>query len=820
MLIDHPLTFPHPMKNTRSHRTIPALTSCFGLIGVSLAAATLIATIASTQAQQAGAKGVTAVAPEVSTTLPFEPFRFKGNVGRTLADSDAPQFPKLVRPPKGAPNVVLILIDDAGYGQFGTFGGQVPTPALDSVAKSGLRYSRFHTTALCSPTRAALLTGRNHHSTGNGVITEAATGYDGYTGMIGKDVGTIAEVLRQHGYATSWFGKNHNTPDWETSQVGPFDRWPSGLGFDYFYGFMGGDMDQWQPTLYENHQLVPRSTDPNYILTTDLVDKSISWLRQTRSIDSEKPFFLYMATGATHAPHHVRPEFVARYKGQFDMGWDVYREQTFERQKKLGVIPADTKLTPRPAELPAWDSLSADQKKLFAHMMEVFAAFTDETDHEMGRLLEAVRALPDADNTIVLYEVGDNGSSAEGGLVGLLNENSFFNGVPESLEDNLKAMDELGGPKHFNHFPAGWAWAMNTPFQWAKQIASHLGGVRNPLVISWPAKIKDKGGVRSQFHHVIDIAPTIYEACGITFPTMLNGVAQKPIEGVSMAYTFDKAEAPDRRRSQYFEMMVNRAMYSDGWWAASRTGIPWVSSPTPVDADTATWELYNIDEDFAQANDLAAKNPQKLRELQDLWWAEAARYNVLPLDGRKVERLNSEMQGRPSLTGTRTSFTYYPGTLAVASGSAPKILNKSFSITADIEAGEKPNSGAILSFGGSDGGYGLYVRDGKATFVGNYLNRVITRVTSPDPLPSGAVKVRGEFAYDGGGIGKGGKLSLFVNDNKVGEGRMEHTQAMTLGLGGTLDIGADTGSAVDESYTPPFKFDGTIKQVTLDLKPN
>jgi arylsulfatase len=484
------------------------------------------------------------------------------------------------------------------------------------------------------------------------------------------------------------------------------------------------------------------------------------------------------------------------------------------------VVPANAKLTPRPKELPAWDSLSADQKRLFSRMMEVFAGFTAETDYEMGRLLDVVRAQPDADNTIILYQVGDNGSSAEGGLVGLLNENSFFNGVPESLEANLKAMDELGGPKHFNHFPAGWAWAMNTPFQWAKQIASHLGGVRNPLAISWPAKITDKGGVRPQFHHVIDIAPTIYEACGITFPNVLNGVPQKPIEGVSMAYSFDSAKAPDHRRSQYFEMFINRAIYSDGWWAASRTGIPWESSPKPANPDTATWELYNLDEDFSQADDLAAKNPQKLRDLQDQWWAAAAKYNVLPMDGRKTERLSAELQGRPSLTGTRTTFTYYPGTLAVPSGSAPKILNKSFAITADIEMSADSKNGAILSFGGSDGGYGLYIKEGKPVFVGNFLNQVLTRATSTSPLPAGPAKVRAEFAYDGGGLGKGGNISLFVNDKKVGEGRMEHTQAMTLGLGGTLDIGEDTGSAVDESYTPPFRFGGTIKQVTVDLKPN
>lgn len=763
------------------------------------------------------ARGQEASTTGTTQVLPYPDFHFKGSIGRTIDESDPPEFPQPVRPPQGAPNIVYILIDDAGYGQFGTFGGQVQTPGLDSVAASGLRYTRFHTTALCSPTRAALLTGRNHHSTGTGVITEAATGYDGYTGIIGKNVGTIAEVLRQHGYATAWFGKNHNTPDWETSQVGPFDRWPSGLGFDYFYGFMGGDMDQWQPTLYENHELVPRSTDPNYILTPDLVDHAIAWLRRTRSVAADKPYFLYMSTGATHAPHHVSPQFLEKYQGKFHQGWDKYREETFARQKKLGVVPENAVLTPRPKELPAWDSLSADQKKLFSRMMEVFAAFTDETDHEMSRLLELVRSLPDADNTLIFYEVGDNGASAEGGLVGLLNENSFFNNVPESLEDNLKHMDELGGPKHFNHFPAGWAWAMNTPFQWTKQIASHLGGVRNPVAISWPARIKDKGGVRHQFHHVIDIAPTIYEACGIQFPDILNGVAQKPIEGVSMLYSFDKADAPDRRRTQYFEMFINRALYHDGWWAASRVNIPWEGSAKAANPDTATWELYNLEEDFTQANDLASSNPQKLRDLQDMWWSEAARYSVLPLDGRKTERLNGELQGRPSLAGKRNSFTYYPGTEGLPAGSAPNVLNKSFTVTAEIENDTDQPEGAIFSLGGGDGGYGLYVLDGKPVFAGNFLSRSIARAASESALPKGAVKVRGEFKYDGDGMGKGGTLSLFVNDKKVADARLEQTQAITLGLGGTLDIGIDTGSPVDDAYTPPFSFNGKIEQVTVEL---
>jgi arylsulfatase len=773
-----------------------------------------------TLAQKDAPPSVKQVPPGRANVLPLPDFKYTGSVGRTIDESDPPEFPKPVQPPKGAPNIVFILIDDAGYGQFGTFGGQVPTPALDRVAADGLRYTRFHTTALCSPTRAALLTGRNHHSTGNGVITEAATGYEGYTGLIGKNVGTIAEVLRQYGYATSWFGKNHNTPDWETSVNGPFDRWPSGLGFDYFYGFMGGDVDQWQPTLYENHQLVPRSNDPNYILTHDLVDHAVTWLHRVRSIAPDKPYFLYMATGATHAPHHVSPEFIAKYKGKFDQGWDRYREQTFERQKKLGVVPQNAKLTPRPSELPAWDSLSADQKRLFARMMEVFAAFTDQTDFEMGRLLDVVRSLPDADNTLVFYQVGDNGASAEGGLVGLLNENSFFNNVPEDLADNLARMGELGGPKHFNHFPAGWAWAMNTPFQWTKQIASHLGGVRNPLAVSWPAKIRDKGGVRQQFHHVIDVAPTIYEAVGIDFPDVLNGVAQKPIEGVSMVYSFDSAKAAGRRRTQYFEMFINRGIYNDGWWAASRVNIPWVGDAAAPNPDTAKWELYNLDDDFAQANDLAASNPAKLRQMQDLWWSEAARYQVLPMDGRKTVRLSAELQGRPNPTGGRTTFTYYPGIEALPSGSAPSLLNKSWSITADLAIPKGPVEGALFSMGALDGGFGLYVQKGKPVFVGNYLGRSWTRVTSKSALPAGPVKLRAEFAYDGGGLGKGGTLSLFVNDTKVGDARMAATHPITLGLGGALDIGMDSGAPVDDAYTPPFRFNGTIEKVTLKtMKP-
>src|SRR5215510_5203592 len=625
--------------------------------------------------------------PQAGTpsVLPRPDFHFPGTVGRTYKDSDPAQFPQPVAAPKGAPNVVLILIDDVGFGQFSVFGGGVSSPNMEKLAQQGLRFNRFHTTALCSPTGAALLTGRNHHSVATGVIQEAATGYDGYTGIIPKSAGTVAEVLRQNGYMTAWIGKNHNTPTWEASAAGPFDHWANGLGFDYFYGFNGGDSDHWHPVLYENRNLVPASTDPNYYLTTDLADHSIAWVRRVKGLAPDKPFFLYVAPGATHSPHHAPAEWIAKFKGNFDAGWDVYRQQTLERQIKLGVVPPNTKLSARSPGLPAWDSLAPDQKRLYARMMEVFAGYGANCDYEMGRVVDAVKKLPGADNTIVIYIAGDNGSSAEGGLEGSVNENLFFNGFTEKWQDNLKVMDELGGPKHFNHFPSAWAHAMDTPFQWTKQVASHFGGTRNPMIISWPAKIKDKGGLRSQFTHVIDIVPTLYEVIGITPPQMLNGITQKPIEDVSFAYTFDDATAKERRVTQYFEMGANRGLYHNGWTASALSFPPWEPNRSGFDPDKQKWELYNIDEDFSQANDLAAANPQKLREMQDLWWVEAARYNVLPLDWRAVERLNAELMGRPDLAGKRTTFTYYPGQTALPNDAAPRILNKSWTLTADLE---------------------------------------------------------------------------------------------------------------------------------------
>jgi arylsulfatase A-like enzyme len=753
------------------------------------------------------------------SVLPRPDFHFPGNVGRTYLDSDPPQFPQPVQAPKGAPNVVLILIDDAGFGQFSTFGGSVPSPTMDKLAAEGLRYNSFHTTALCSPTRAALITGRNHHSAATGVIGETATGYDGYTTVLPRNTGTVGEVLRQNGYMTAWIGKNHNTPVWEASAAGPFDRWANGLGFDYFYGFNGGDMNHWNPVLYENRNLVPASSDPKYYLTTDLADHAIAWVRKVKSIAPDRPFLLYVAPGATHAPHQVPQDWIDQFKGKFDMGWDKYREETIERQKRLGVIPANSKLTERSAGLPAWDSLNADQKRLYARMIEVFAAYGAECDYEMGRIIDAVKQLPDAANTVFIYIAGDNGSSAEGGIEGSINENLFFNGFSEKWQDNLKFIDELGGPKHFNHFPAAWAHAMDTPFQWTKQVASHFGGTRNPMIVSWPARIKDRGGLRQQFMHVIDVVPTLYEVIGITPPTELNGIPQKPIEGISFAYTFNDAQAKERHTTQYFELGANRGLYHDGYMASALSFQPWQSVRTGFDPDKQKWELYNISEDFSQANDLAAANPQKLRELQDLWWAEAAKYNVLPLDWRATERMNAELMGRPSLAGDRKTFTYYPGQVALPGEAAPRILNKSWTLTADIEVPEGGVEGMIVTHGGLEGGYGLYVRDSKPQFVYNYLSLERYDIASTAPLPKGKVQIKVNFAYGGkpGELGKGATVTMTVNGSKVAEGELPKTIPQQISIGEGLDIGEDIGSPVDFTYKPPFPFTGKIEKVTVDV---
>jgi arylsulfatase A-like enzyme len=750
--------------------------------------------------------------------LPAPEGKFNGVIRPTYKDSKLDKIP-VIRAPKGAPNVLLVLIDDCGFGQWGTFGGQTPTPNLDRLAKAGLRYTCFHTTALCSPTRAALLTGRNHHSAGTGTITELGDAYPGYTGQIPKSAAMISEILRQNGYTTAFYGKNHNIPDWETSVSGPFDRWPTQQGFDHFYGFVGGESNQWQPALYENTRPVemeiPKGREGNYTLNDALADRAIDFIRQQKSVTPDRPFFVYYAPGATHAPHHVPKEWVDKFKGQFSQGWDKYREEAFERQKKLGVIPASAKLTPRPSEIPAWDSLTPDQKRVAERLMETFAAYTAQTDYEVGRVLDALDDVGQTDNTLVFWEIGDNGSSMEGGLYGCFNEMVGLSGYPEDPHVLVQNLDQIGGPNSYNHFPVGWAWAMNTPFHWGKQIASHFGGTRNPLVISWPSRIKDKGGVRQQFHHVIDIAPTILEAASITEPYQVNGVPQKPIEGVSMMYSFDDANAKGHRPTQYFEMFGNRAIYNDGWIAACRHGrLPWENTPSG-EFEKDTWELYKLDEDFTEYNDVAAKHPDKLKELRELFWMEAVKYNVLPLDDRFVERADPSL--RPSLIEGRTNFTYFPGAFRIPESSAPNTKNKSHSITVDLEVPKEGADGVLVAEGGVVGGFTLYVKDGKPIYEYNYFTQARYKVESSQKLQPGQCTIRMDFEYDGGGIAKGGNVALFVNGKKVGEGRVDKTEPMRFSADETFDIGMDTGSPVSSDYASPNKFTGKIKDVKIEL---
>lgn len=750
---------------------------------------------------------------------PEEPFG--GKIGLTYKDSE-PVKPKLKIPAtfnlEDPPNVLIVLVDDCGYGQMGTFGGSIPTPTMDRVAKNGLKYTQFHTTALCSPTRAALLTGRNHHSVASGVIGEAGTGFPGYSGVIPASAATFAEVLREYGYANAWFGKNHNVPDWETSLVGPFDRWAGGLGFDYFYGFVGGDTDQFHPALVEGKKRIePPETNEDgspYHFTTDIADHAIRTIRSANAVAPQKPFFVYFATGATHAPHQVPADWRDKFKGQFDDGWDAYREKTLKRQIELGVVPVGTKLTPRPDSLPAWDTLPDAEKKVYARMMEVFAAFTAHTDHEAGRIIDAIDELGELDNTLVIYMAGDNGSSAEGGLSGLLNEMTFFNAIPEPLDAKLAAVDTLGSDKHYNHFPAAWAHAMDTPFQWTKQIASHFGGTRNGLAISWPKRIKARGEVRHQFHHVIDIAPTILEAVGVPFPAQFNGVAQKPIEGVSMMYTFDDAEAKGRRTKQYFEMLGNQGMYHDGWMLSAIRGEPWLSESPPIDLLNMPWELYHVDEDFSQANNLAKKHPEKVAEMVKLFFAEAAKYNVLPLDGRKTERLN--VDNRPSLTQGRKTFTY-PNRLRLPEGGAPDLKHKSHTITATVEIPETGAEGMLLTQGGRFAGFGLYVRDGKLVYHYNLAGVERFTVKSEKRLPAGKVTLKAVYKSDSDKPFAGATVTLYADDKKLAEGRVDKSIPNRVTLDETLDVGFDTGTPVADGYDMPFAFTGKLKGVTIQL---
>jgi arylsulfatase A-like enzyme len=757
------------------------------------------------------------------SVLPITPAPFKGKIGRTAADS-TPDFPKGVKAPEGAPNILLILTDDVGFGASSTFGGPIQTPNFQRLADSGLRYNMFHTTALCSPTRAALISGRNHHSVHSGVITEFATGYPGYDSLIPKSAGSVGEVLKENGYNTSWFGKMHNVPDWMSSQAGPFDLWPVGLGFEYFYGFIGGDSDQWHPALYENTRPIePYLGQPDYIFDRDMANKAIAWMQMQHALAPDKPWLLYYATGTAHAPHHAPKEWIDKYKGQFDQGWDKVREETLARQIKLGVVPPNTLLTKRPEQIPAWDSLSEDQKRLYARMMEVYAGALSYADNQIGRLLDAVEESGQLDNTLVIFIMGDNGASPEGTLQGTTNEvGTNGNGVKEDLPYLLSMMDKLGGPLTYNHYPVGWAHAMDSPMQWTKQVASHFGGTRNGLVISWPARIKDEGGLRSQFSHVIDIVPTIYEAVGITPPTMLDGVKQDPLDGVSLVYTFDDAKAPERHSTQYFELVGNRAIYKDGWMASTTPlRLPWVTVGDEPNPDDFKWELYNITDDFSQANNLADKYPDKLKELQKAFDVEAKKYNVYPLDSSFASRADPAI--RPSLTRGRTEFTYEPGMIRIPEGSAPDFKNKSWTVAADITIPDDGASGVLATIGGRFGGWALLLNDSKPEFVYAFSNQPQHkfRIASDQALSPGNHVVRFKFDYEGGGIGKGATGTLLVDEKPIAEGKIPQTIAIRFSLDETFDVGEDAGTPVVEDYADkmPYAFTGTLKKFAVVLEP-
>jgi arylsulfatase A-like enzyme len=756
-------------------------------------------------------------AAEPAGKLPPNPAEFKGVIGRTIKDSK-PAFPEPVRAPKDAPNVVIIMTDDTGFGHPSTFGGPIPTPTLDRLAKNGLRYNRFHTTALCSPTRAALLTGRNHHSASSGMVEEFATGFPGYNSLLPANAALVSQVLKGNGYSTAAFGKWHNTPGWEAGPTGPFDRWPTGLGFQYFCGFLGGDTNQWAPGLVENTRRIEPPYDPAYHFMTDMTNHAIDWVRTQKSTEPNKPFFVYFAPGATHAPHQAPKRWIERFKGQFDQGWDKVREETFARQKQLGVVPADTILTPRHKSIPAWDSLSADDKRLYARMQEVFAGYLAYTDSEIGRLIEAIEQLGELDNTIVIYIVGDNGASPEGGVPGTDNEAKRFNGIVDTVAANRKLLEQFGGPLAYNNYPVGWAYAGSTPFKWTKQIASHFGGTRNPMVVSRPKRIKDRGGLRTQFHHVIDIAPTLYEAIGIRPPSEVNGITQKPIEGVSLAYTFDHPQAKGRRVTQYFEMLGSRALYHDGWVAAAFHGrIPWgaFSLGGGPDIDEEPWELYRIDDDFSEATDLAHQYPNKLRELQSMFWIEAAKYQVLPIDDRTAGRLLNDPH--PEVAPGRTKATFFPG-IILPEVCAPNTKNRSSTITALVNIHKAGAEGVLVAEGGRFGGYSLYIKHGKLIWHYNLLNTVRYTITSDTDVPLGRSKLRYEFTADNKARGAGGLGKLFINDKQVGEGRIARTVPNILSIDETFNVGMDIATPVSEDYQSPFRFTDTLERVTIELK--
>ena len=732
-------------------------------------------------------------------------------------------YPKIdqLRPPAGAPNVLVILIDDAGFGAASAFGGPCQTPNAEKLAAGGLKFTRFHTTALCSPTRQALLTGRNHHSVGMGGITEIASGSPGYSSVLPNTASPIARTLKLNGYATAQFGKCHEVPVWETSPAGPFDAWPTGGGgFEYFYGFIGGEAHQYYPSLYEGTTPieVERTPEEGYHLMEDMTDKAIGWIGQQKALIPEKPFFVYFAPGATHAPHHVPKEWADKYKGKFDGGWDKLREETYARQQKLGVIPPDTQLTKRHKEIPAWDEMPEALKPVLRREMEVYAGFLEYTDHHVGRLLDSLEKLGQLENTLIYYIIGDNGASAEGTLNGTFNEMINFNGAAaiETPEFLMERIDKLGGPESYNHYAVGWAHAMNTPYQWTKQVASHWGGTRNGTIVHWPNGIKAKGEMRTQFHHVIDIAATVLDVAGLPEPLSVNGVQQMPIQGVSMAYCFNDAKAAERRETQYFEMFGNRGIYHKGWTAVTRHKTPWllIGEKTPA-FDDDNWELYDTSKDWSQANDLSKQMPEKLHELQRLWLIEAVRYNVLPLDDNLAARFNPDTAGRPVLIKGKTQILFQ-GMGRLSENSVVSIKNKSHAVTAELVVPEAEAEGVIIAQGGNIGGWTLYAKAGKLKYCYNLLGVHYFFTESKDRLPAGKHQVRMEFTYAGGGLGKGGKVALFIDGKQVGEGSVAATAAMVFSADDTCDVGADNGSPVSTDYGPRGNaFNGQVKGVQI-----
>ncbi|MEZ0268403.1 MAG: arylsulfatase [Phycisphaerae bacterium] len=738
----------------------------------------------------------------------------------TLDARDAKPPPRFeVKAPKGAPNVVIVLIDDIGFGSSSAFGGPIRMPTLEKLAAGGLKYNRFHTTALCSPTRTALLTGDNHHANNAGAIMELATAFPGNTGIRPRSITPLAEILRQNGYSTGAFGKYHETPPWEVSVSGPMDRWPTGSGFDKFYGFIGGETNMWAPAIYDGVTRVEQPQTPNYHFTVDMTNQAINWVSAQQALTPGKPFYMYFATGATHAPHHAPKEWIAKYKGEFAGGWDKLREETFERQKKLGVIPPDTKLTPRPKEIPAWADMTSDQRKLFERQMEAFAGFAEHTDAEVGRLVKQLEDIGELDNTLFYYIVGDNGASAEGGPEGAYNEMMALNGIIGKADQMLPHIDDWGGPTTFPHFAIGWAWANNAPFQWTKQVASHFGGTRNGMVMHWPKGIKARGEVRSQFHHVIDVAPTALEAAQLPQPKTVNGVVQRPMDGVSMLYSADDARATGRRTTQYFEMFGNRGIYHDGWVACTRHSIPWLMVPLPPVKDDV-WELYKVDEDFSQATNLAAQNPGKLKELQAVFEKEAIRNNVFPIDDRRSERFNPAIAGRPDLLGGRKTLTVYPGMVGMLENAFINVKGVRHTITAEVELKDDKTNGVIIAQAGYFGGWVVYMKDGKPHHEYNFFGLERTNVAGDAALAAGKHTITYEFVPDAAKPGTGGKSILTVDGKKVAEGHIPKTQPYVFSADEGADVGIDAETNVSKDYKPglPSTFTGRIVKVTVEQK--